>query len=199
MSCSRKVRQTLLDKRILQQGLSHPHPRRPRPYYTTNRPALLTPMYNCARIKLTAPRDGCKLRSMRFIIHPGGSHDQEQDREYHTRISSARKVHSRHRHHVRAGQEYGAQISASSGTVGHAPSAAQPSLQTGSVQRANPAVGSRGSLLQLRGHVAPLVGKGLHRELERAQGLCASLASTSWWALPGGALRNRARQASPVR
>src|SRR2546429_1605452 len=109
---------------------------------------VLTPMYNCARIKLTAPRDGCKLRSMSVIIPAGGSHDQEQDSEYHTRISSAREVHSRHRHHVRAGQEYGAQISASSGTVGDAPSAAQPSLQTGSVQRANPEVGSRGSLLQ---------------------------------------------------
>ena len=44
-------------------------------------PLLLTPTYNCARIKLTAPRDGCKLRSMRLIIHPGGSHDQEQDSE----------------------------------------------------------------------------------------------------------------------
>jgi hypothetical protein len=38
-------------------------------------------MYNCARIKLTAPRDGCKLWSMRFIMHTGGSHDQEQDSE----------------------------------------------------------------------------------------------------------------------
>src|SRR2546430_2210094 len=167
--------------------------------YVVTPSGVLPPMYNCARIKLTAPRDGCKLRSMSVIIPAGGSHDQEQDSEYHTRISSAREVHSRHRHHVRAGQEYGAQISASSGTVGDAPSAAQPSLQTGSVQRANPEVGSRGSLLQLRGHVAPLVGKGVHRELERAQGLCASLASASWWALPGGALRNRARQASPVR
>ena len=37
---------------------------------------LLTPMYNCARIKLIAPRDGCKLWSMSVIIHPGGSHDQ---------------------------------------------------------------------------------------------------------------------------
>src|SRR5439155_6154824 len=85
---------------------------------------ILTPMYNCARIKLTAPRDGCKLWSMRLIIHPGGSHDQEQDSEYDTRIVSTRKVHSRHRHHVRAGQEYGAQVSASSGIVEHAPSAA---------------------------------------------------------------------------
>src|SRR5947209_6547025 len=160
---------------------------------------VLTPMYNCARIKLTAPRDGCKLWSMRLIIPPGGSHDQEQDSEYHTRIKSTREVHSRHRHRLRAGQEYGAQISAPSGTVSHAPSAAQAALQTGSVQRANPEVGSRGSLLQLRGHVAPLVGKGVHRQLERAQGLCASLASTSWWALPGSALRNRAGQASPVR
>src|SRR5256886_1811729 len=128
--------------------------------YVVTPSGVLTPMYNCARIKLTAPRDGCKLRSMSVIIPAGGSHDQEQDSEYHTRISSAREVHSRHRHHVRAGQEYGAQISASSGTVGDAPSAAQPSLQTGSVQRANPEVGSRGSLLQLRGDVAPLVGKG---------------------------------------
>ena len=46
--------------------------------------ALLTPMYNCARIKLTAPRDGCKLWSMRVIMHTGGSHDQEQDSEYDT-------------------------------------------------------------------------------------------------------------------
>ena len=42
---------------------------------------ILTPMYNCARIKLTAPRDGCKLWSMSVIIPAGGSHDQEQDRE----------------------------------------------------------------------------------------------------------------------
>src|SRR6266480_6143242 len=199
MSCSRKVRQTLLDKRILQQGLSHPHPRRPRPYYTTNRPALLTPMYNCARIKLTAPRDGCKLWSMRLIIHPGGSHDQEQDSEYHTRIVSTREVHSRHRHHVRAGQEYGAQVSASSGTLEHAPSAAQSSLQARSVQRADQAVDQARSLLQLRVHAASSAGYGLHRELERAQSLCPSLASPGRWALSGGALRNRAGQASPVR
>src|SRR6266700_1965440 len=31
-------------------------------------PQLLTPMYNCARIKLSAPRDGCKLWSMSVII-----------------------------------------------------------------------------------------------------------------------------------
>jgi hypothetical protein len=42
---------------------------------------VLTTVYNCARIKLTAPRDGCKLWSMRFIIPAGGSHDQEQDSE----------------------------------------------------------------------------------------------------------------------
>src|SRR2546429_9552257 len=47
---------------------------------------VLTPMYNCARIKLTAPRDGCKLRGMSVIIPAGGSHDQEQGSEYHTRI-----------------------------------------------------------------------------------------------------------------
>src|SRR5205807_10338046 len=98
---------------------------------------ILTPMYNCARIKLTAPRDGCKLWSMRFIMYPGGSHDQEQDSEYDTRIVSTREVHSRHRHHVRVGQEYGAQVSASSGTVEHAPSAAPSSLQARCVQRAD--------------------------------------------------------------
>src|SRR6266480_4247115 len=101
---------------------------------------ILTPMYNCARIKLTAPRDGCKLWSMRLIIHPGGSHDQEQDSEYHTRIVSTREVHSRHCHHARAGQEYGAQVSASSGIVEHAPSTAQSSLQARCVQRADQAV-----------------------------------------------------------
>ncbi len=78
------------------------------------------------------------------------------------------EVHSRHCDHVRAGQEYGAQVSASSGTVEHAPSAAPSSLQARSVQRANQAVAHRGSLLQLRGDVAPLVGKGLHGKLECA-------------------------------
>src|SRR5215472_13494064 len=29
---------------------------------------LLTPMYNCAQIKLTVPRDGCSLWEMPFII-----------------------------------------------------------------------------------------------------------------------------------
>src|SRR6266849_10128287 len=154
----------------------------------TRGPRLLTPMYNCARIKLTAPRDGCKLWSMRFIMHTGGSHDQEQDSEYDTRIVSTREVHSRHRHHVRVGQEYGAQISASSGTVEHAPSAAQSSFQTGSVQRADQAVDQGGSLLQLRGDVASSAGNGLHGELERAQSLCASLASPGRWALPRAAL-----------
>src|SRR6266704_6131752 len=117
--------------------------------YRDNSGLVLTPMYNCARIKLTAPRDGCKLWSMRFIMYPGGSHDQEQDREYDTRIVSTREVHSRHRHHVRVGQEYGAQVSASSGTLEHAPSAAQSSLETGSLQRADQAVDQGGSLLQL--------------------------------------------------
>src|SRR6266516_574919 len=110
---------------------------------------VLTTVYNCARIKLTAPRDGCKLWSMRFIMYPGGSHDQEQDSEYDTRIVSTREVHSRHRHHVRVGQEYGAQVSASSGTLEHAPSAAPSSLETGSLQRADQAVDQGGSLLQL--------------------------------------------------
>src|SRR2546423_11175955 len=149
-------------------------------------PLLLTPMYNCARIKLTTPRDGCKLWSMRFIIHPGGSHDQEQDSEYDTRISRTREVHSRHCDQLRAGQEYGGQVSAPSRALRDASSTAQSSLQARSVQRANQAVDQRGSLLQLRGDVAPLVGKGLHGKSECAQGLCTSFATTSWWALPGG-------------
>ena len=45
---------------------------------------VLTTVYNCARIKLTGPRTGCKLWSMRIIMHTGGSHDQEQDREHDT-------------------------------------------------------------------------------------------------------------------
>jgi len=49
--------------------------------FTASDVLLLTPMYNCARIKLTAPRAGCKLWSMRVIMHTGGSHDQEQDSE----------------------------------------------------------------------------------------------------------------------
>src|SRR2546423_4151863 len=146
---------------------------------------LLTPMYNCARIKLTAPRDGCKLRSMSVIIPAGGSHDQEQDREQDTRISRARQIDSRHRDHLGASQEYGAQVFAPSRAGRHASSATQSSLQAGSVQRADQAVDERGSLLQLRGDVASSAGVGLHRELERAQGLCASLTSPIWWALPG--------------
>src|SRR6266516_4724588 len=66
---------------------------------------VLTPVYNCARIKLTAPGKGCKLWSMSFSMHTGGSHDQEQDNEYDTRISSARKVYSRHRDHFGTRQE----------------------------------------------------------------------------------------------
>src|SRR5207302_562877 len=114
-------------------------------------------MYNCARIKLTAPRDGCKLWSMRFIMHTGGSHDQEQDSEYDTRISNTREVHSRYCDQPGDRQEYGAQVSAPSRAVGDASSTAQSSLQTGSVQGADQAVDQRGSLLQLRGDAAPLV------------------------------------------
>src|SRR6266700_6564876 len=84
---------------------------------------VLTPEYNCARIKLTVPRTGCTLCELKFSSHTGGSHDQEQDSEYNTRIVSAREVHSRHRHHPGNSQEYGAQVSAPSGTGGHASSA----------------------------------------------------------------------------
>src|SRR6266581_3130063 len=85
--------------------------------------SVLTPEYNCARIKLTVPRTGCTLCELKFSSHTGGSHDQEQDSEYNTRIVSAREVHSRHRHHPGNSQEYGAQVSAPSGTGGHASSA----------------------------------------------------------------------------
>jgi len=47
-------------------------------------PPILTPVYNCARIKLTPPRYGCNVWSMSLVMHIGGSHDQEQDSEYHT-------------------------------------------------------------------------------------------------------------------
>ena len=57
---------------------------------------MLTTVYNCARIKLTIPRDGCSLWNMRFIIPTGGSHDQEQDSEQDTRISRPRQIDSRH-------------------------------------------------------------------------------------------------------
>src|SRR6266516_1310592 len=57
---------------------------------------VLTTVYNCAQIKLTDPRDGCKLWEMLLSIPTGDGHDQEQDSEYDTRIISTREVHSRH-------------------------------------------------------------------------------------------------------
>src|SRR5712691_6075613 len=101
---------------------------------------VLTPMYTCARIKLTDPRDGGTLCEMLFATHTGADHDQEQDSEYDTRFVSTREVHPRHRHHLGVGQEYGTQVFASSGTGSHAPSEAQSSFQTRSVQRADCAV-----------------------------------------------------------
>src|SRR5258708_1039640 len=66
-----------------------------RPVATTAFPAaraalaiLLTTVYNCAQIKLTVPRYGCSLWEMQFIISAGDSHDQEQDSEQDTRLSS---------------------------------------------------------------------------------------------------------------
>ena len=102
--------------------------------------ALSTTVYNCAQIKLTDPRDGGTLWTMLFSIPTGDGHDQEQDSEYDTRIVSTRKVHSRHRDYPGHRQEYGAQVFASPRTGRHAPSATEPSLQTGSVQRAGQAV-----------------------------------------------------------
>src|SRR5579885_3353901 len=74
---------------------------------------VLTPRYNCARIKLTTPRYGCNLSEMNVTLHPGGSHDQEQDNEQDTRLSRARQIDSRHRHHAGYRQKYSAQIPAS--------------------------------------------------------------------------------------
>ena len=159
---------------------------------------LLTPMYNCARIKLTAPRDGCKLWSMRLIIPPGGSHDQEQDSEYDTRISSPRQIDSRHRDPAWNSQEYGAQIPAPPRAVRDASPATQSSFQVRSVQGPGQEVDPGRSLLQLRGDVAPEAFDGLHRKLECTQSLCASPASTSSGTRPGGALviRSRASKSS---
>src|SRR5438128_8628165 len=62
---------------------------------------------------------------MRFIMHPGGSHDQEQDSEYDTRISYTREVRSRHCDHLGDRQEYRAQVSAPSRAFGDASSTTQ--------------------------------------------------------------------------
>src|SRR5258708_13410923 len=105
-----------------------------------------------------------------------------------SRIVNTREVHSRHRHDAGDSQEYGAQVLAPSRTGRDASSATQSSLQAGSVQRADQAVDEPGSLLQLRGDVVSSAGVGLHRDLDLAQGLCASPASTSPGALPRGAL-----------
>src|SRR6266567_9038007 len=110
---------------------------------------LSTTVYNCAQIKLTDPRDGGTLWKMLLSMPTGDGHDQEQDSEYDTRIVSAREVHSRHRDDPGHRQEYGAQVFASPRAGRHAPSATEPSIQTGSVQRAGQAVDQRGSLLQL--------------------------------------------------
>src|SRR5258708_31126941 len=48
---------------------------------------VLTTVYNCAQIKLTTPRYGGSLWEMLLSIPTGDGHDQEQDSEYHTRIS----------------------------------------------------------------------------------------------------------------
>src|SRR2546430_17399572 len=98
---------------------------------------LLTPTYNCARIKLTTPRYGCSLCEMVFANHRGDGHDQEQDSEYDTRIVNTREVHSRHRHDAGDSQEYGAQVFAPSRAGRDASSATQSLLQAGSVQRAD--------------------------------------------------------------
>src|SRR5436309_13653096 len=94
---------------------------------------LLTTVYNCAQIKLTTPRDGGSLWEMLLSIPIGDGHDQEQDSEYHTRISKPRQVHSRHCHHLGHSQEHGAQIPAPPRTGRHAPSASQSSFQARSV------------------------------------------------------------------
>src|SRR5258708_35054121 len=106
-------------------------------------PSVLTTAYNCAQIKLTVPRDGCSLWEMPFNISAGDSHDQEQDSEQDTRLSRARQIDSRHRHHAGDCQKYGAQIPAPSRAGRHAASAAQSPLQTRSVERAGATVDHR--------------------------------------------------------
>src|SRR5437660_981589 len=90
---------------------------------------LLTTVYNCAQIKLTTPRYGGSLWEMVLSIPTGDGHDQEQDREYHTRISKPGQVHSRYRDHSGHSQEHGAQIPAPPGTGRHAPSASLTTFQ----------------------------------------------------------------------
>src|SRR5438132_2555216 len=88
-----------------------------------NSPKVLTPMYNCARIKLTVPRYGGSLWEMQFNISAGDRHDQEQDSEQDTRISRARQIDSRHRDQPGDRQKYGAQIPAPPRAGRHATSA----------------------------------------------------------------------------
>src|SRR6266516_4569363 len=90
---------------------------------------VLTTVYNCAQIKLTDPRDGCKLWEMLLSIPTGDGHDQEQDSEYDTRIISTREVHSRHCDQPGHRQKYSAQVFAPSRAVCHAPSTTQSSFQ----------------------------------------------------------------------
>src|SRR6266849_832062 len=110
---------------------------------------VLTTVYNCAQTKLTTPRYGGSLWEMLLSIPTGDGHDQEQDSEYHTRISKPRQVHSRHRDHIGHSQEHGAQIPAPPRTGRHAPSASQSSFQAGSVQGTSQEVDRGRSLLQL--------------------------------------------------
>src|SRR5260221_1156957 len=84
-------------------------------------------------LKLTTPRYGGSLWEMVLSIPTGDGHDQEQDSEYHTRISKPGQVHSRHRDHIGHSQEHGAQIPAPPGTGRHAPPASQSSFQARSV------------------------------------------------------------------
>jgi hypothetical protein len=91
---------------------------------------VLTTVYNCAQIKLTDPRDGSKLWERLFNIPTGDGHDQEQDSEYDTRISSPREVYSRHCDPASDRQKYGAQVFAPSRTVRDASPTAEPSFQT---------------------------------------------------------------------
>src|SRR6266852_2493212 len=110
---------------------------------------VLTPTYNCARIKLTVPRYGGSLWEMPFNISAGDRHDQEQDSEQDTRLSRARQIDSRHRDQPGDRQKYGAQIPAPPRAGRDATSAAESPLQTRSVQRAGAAVDHGRSLLQL--------------------------------------------------
>jgi hypothetical protein len=66
---------------------------------------------------------------MMFNLSTGGSHDQEYDREYDTRMSSTREVGARDRDQLGDSQEYRPEVFTPSRVGSHASSEAQSSLE----------------------------------------------------------------------